>query len=372
LTGIQAQLGRKSSKIVVGLHWSGPGNEGVTVNAGNAPAFKEFSILCRDAFDTCVPIAETEILPRKPELTVTVSHDPIALVWEWLPITVQLKNNEECIATNISLHFGLDTSQSSLEHTTQICTSPGLHGDKLTSQINDMQLGDLDAGKQKTLTFYIKCLTSAERKLILKVEYIIGFSASNVQCPCVHEESLHLQAKIPFQVVVETQSMKFEKLSKVAGGESFVIIPRITCVSHVPIVLTNSSLSLSNDVYQDSTEYLSHIVGTELSEDEVGMDCFCIAVSSKVPSNTAITLGQYFLYWRRAGDDSPEVSVSVGLPSVVVEHWGVWIECILPPQGTLRTPLEVTYVIANRARNTTEMALTMQSSDAFMYAGHKE
>lgn len=375
LTGVRAQLGSKSSKLVVGLQWSGPGNEGVTLNTGNTPAFKEFSLLCQDSFDTCVPIAETEILPRQPKLTVTVEHDPVALVWEWLPLTIHLKNSEESAAVDISLNCGLEaTSHSNLEHTTQICTVSSLQTDKLGSQVDNLQTGELGVGDERSVTLYVKCLTSAERTLKLKVEYMVTVSSggSTVQCPCIHEESVYLQAKIPFQVSVDTQSMKFEKLTKVAGEESFVIVPKIKCTSHVPIVLTNSSLSLATDAHQVGTESVSHIVGTELSEGEIGVDCFCIAVSSKLPANSALTLGQYFLYWRRSDDSSPEVSVSVGLPSVVVEQWGVWVDCKLPPQGTLRTPLTVTYIICNQAAHTTELALTMQSSDAFMYAGHKE
>lgn len=74
----------------------------------------------------------------------------------------------------------------------------------------------------------------------------------------------------------------------------------------------------------------------------------------------------------RSSSSSPAVSVSVGLPSVVVEQWGVWVECEVPPQGVVRSPLTLAYNIANNAAHTMELALTMQVSDAFMFAGHKE
>ncbi|MPC87626.1 Trafficking protein particle complex subunit 11 [Portunus trituberculatus] len=74
----------------------------------------------------------------------------------------------------------------------------------------------------------------------------------------------------------------------------------------------------------------------------------------------------------RSEADSVAVSVSVGLPSVVVEHWGVWVECEVAPQGTVRTPLPLAYNISNHGSHTAELALSMQVSDAFMFAGHKE
>ncbi|MPD01156.1 Trafficking protein particle complex subunit 11 [Portunus trituberculatus] len=104
---------------------------------------------------------------------------------------------------------------------------------------------------------------------------------------------------ISFQVSVETQSLKFEKLARVANGESFLVVPRIKCTSHVPITLTNSSLSLASEVHQIGTDAASNVVNTELSEGEMGVDCFCIAVDDKLVANSAVTLGQYVLYWKR-------------------------------------------------------------------------
>lgn len=375
VTGVRAQIGIPGSSLVVNLQWSGPGNEGVTMHAANTPAFPEFSLLCKDTFDTAVPIAEIDILPRQPRLTVMIEHDATALVWEWLPIKIKLTNMETSLASDISLSLGLDSSShTNLEHATQVCTSSGLHSDKLGSQVSHFRCGDLSVEEDVSQTFYVKSLTASERILSLKVEYSVSVSSggSVVHCPCVCEKTIVLQARIPFQVSVETQSLKFEKLARVAGGESFLVVPKIKCKSHVPITLTNSSLALANEVHQVGAEAKSQVMDTELSDGEMGVDCFCIAVSKKAVPNSALTLGQYVLYWKRSNSDSPAVSVSVGLPSVVVEHCGLWVECEVAPQGTVRTPLSLAYIISNHAAHTTELALTMQVSDAFMYAGHKQ
>lgn len=372
VTGVRAQLGSPGSSMVVSLQWSGPGNEGVTVHAGNTPSFSEFNILCGDKFDTTVPIAETEILPRQPKLSVKTEHDSTALVWEWLPIAVQLTNGEESLVSDVLVSFGLDSSShSNLEHATQVCTSSGLQSDKLGSQVNHFQSGDLAVGKESSLTFYVKCLTAAERTLNLKVEYTVTGSSGS-HCPCVYEKSFQIQAVIPFQVSVETQTMRFEKVGRVAGAENFLVIPRIKCLSHVPITLTNSTLALANEAQVVGGEAISQIADTELCDGEMGADCFCVSLSPRATPNTAVTLGQYVLYWKRSSSSSPAVSVSVGLPSVVVEQWGVWVECEVPPQGVVRSPLTLAYNIANNAAHTMELALTMQVSDAFMFAGHKE
>lgn len=44
-------------------------------------------------------------------------HDSTALVWEWLPIAVQLTNGEESLVSDVLVSFGLDSSShSNLEH----------------------------------------------------------------------------------------------------------------------------------------------------------------------------------------------------------------------------------------------------------------
>lgn len=60
---------------------------------------------------------------------------------------------------------------------------------------------------------------------------------------------LHDPTLFTLQISVETQSLKFEKLARVAGGENFLVVPRIKCTSHVPITLTNSSLALVGNAY---------------------------------------------------------------------------------------------------------------------------
>merc|ERR1739842_86931 len=95
-------------------------------------------------------------------------------------------------------------------------------------------------------------------------------------------------------------------------------------------------------------------------------------MGNTVSSGTAISLGQYVLHWQRVSGEGPSVSVSVGLGSIVVEQWGIWVEAELPPQGKVRTTFTVAYNIYNKGSFTTEVAVNMQVSDAFMFSGPKE
>lgn len=55
----------------------------------------------------------------------------------------------------------------------------------------------------------------------------------------------------------------------------------------------------ASEVHQIGAESRSQVINTELSEGEMGVDCFCIAVDEEVVANSAVTLGQYVLYWKR-------------------------------------------------------------------------
>lgn len=53
-------------------------------------------------------------------LIFQIEHDTTALVWEWLPVKVNLTNMETSLASDISLSFGLDpSSHTNLEHTSK-------------------------------------------------------------------------------------------------------------------------------------------------------------------------------------------------------------------------------------------------------------
>lgn len=54
-----------------------------------------------------------------------------------------------------------------------------------------------------------------------------------------------------------------------------------------------------NEAHVVGNDVRSQVMGTELGEGEVGVDCFCVAFSDKATANSALNLGQYFLYWKR-------------------------------------------------------------------------
>lgn len=71
-------------------------------------------------------------------------------------------------------------------------------------------------------------------------------------------------------------------------------------------------------------------------------------------------------------NDAFETSSSVTLAPLWVEDAVIGLEAKLPAHGWVRTPLLVTYFIRNHSDYMITLRLTMEASDAFMFAGQKQ
>lgn len=75
----------------------------------------------------------------------------------------------------------------------------------------------------------------------------------------------------------------------------------------------------------------------------------------------------------RANDENTVItSSSVTLTPLWVEDAVIGLETKLPPHGSVFTPLCVSYFIKNHSDYLITLRLSMEASDAFMFAGHKQ
>lgn len=71
-------------------------------------------------------------------------------------------------------------------------------------------------------------------------------------------------------------------------------------------------------------------------------------------------------------DDALETSSSVTLAPLWVEDAVIGLEAKLPAHGWVRTPLLVSYFLKNHSDYMITLRMTMEASDAFMFAGQKQ
>ena len=77
-------------------------------------------------------------------------------------------------------------------------------------------------------------------------------------------------------------------------------------------------------------------------------------------------------YISRLGQELMVTSSTVTLPTLRVENAPIYVEMILPAHGWVRTPMAVSYHIHNHTSRLIDLDLSMEASDAFMFAGHKQ
>lgn len=65
-------------------------------------------------------------------------------------------------------------------------------------------------------------------------------------------------------------------------------------------------------------------------------------------------------------------SSSITMPTIRVESTPVSVEMQLPAHGWVRTPMAVSYLIRNHTDELLELELSMEASEYFMFAGHKQ
>lgn len=66
------------------------------------------------------------------------------------------------------------------------------------------------------------------------------------------------------------------------------------------------------------------------------------------------------------------MQTTVTMPSVVVKPAKLYIETMIPASGMVRTTLPASYTIHNRTDSVLELEIVMDSSEAFMFSGHKQ
>lgn len=79
------------------------------------------------------------------------------------------------------------------------------------------------------------------------------------------------------------------------------------------------------------------------------------------------------IYFCRANDENAlETSSSVTLAPLWVEDVMIGLKAKMPAHGWVRTPFCISYFIQNHSDYLITLRLTMEGSDAFMFAGQKQ
>ncbi|KAJ9597775.1 hypothetical protein L9F63_011383 [Diploptera punctata] len=322
-------------------------------------------------FENVRPLSATEIVPRDSKLELVVAHDAPALLGEWYPIKIHLENKEEHSVTNILICVNLQTGgeDPSIEQATQLCADFSGESAALPLQID---VTDLVKESKQEKCFSLRAHRVGNRNVSIKVTYTLTLERENQKLDvlCVKEQTVMVPVVKPFDITAKFFSVKFEPIAKAFAKEPFIVMPYVSCVSPFPLVIQDSCVELSQQVEAVDPELVSQLRNLKLKTGETGADVFCVNVRES--SEQPIALGVYTLKWHREGSSVLVTSSSVTMPTVRVEGTPLYVEMFQPAHGWVRTPMAVSYHIHNHTTRLLELELSMEASDAFMFAGHKQ
>lgn len=317
------------------------------------------------------------IVPRKSFLDITLQHNPPCLVNEFYAVTVDIQNNEKTVITDVRLQIGLRESEnqdSIQEQSTHVTfEDPQYDGKPVPRRTTEVK-EKLEPGEKVSKKSFLKCMHQSTRNILVKVTYTIEvpYADQSLLCQCVNEESFSLNALPPFEVSVKMNSMKFETVESVHADEPFLLLTDIKSVSPWPVEIQNSELKLSAFAQLVNDPFQSQLESVSLNQSEVAGECVCLM--APLPIQPTVPMGTYTLHWKRKTEENglPYVTTTLALPSVNVEHIPLYVDLDMPSHGCVRSTLPITYTIYNRTGYVQEIEITMDSSEVFMFAGHKQ
>ncbi|KAJ8683030.1 hypothetical protein QAD02_018822 [Eretmocerus hayati] len=319
--------------------------------------YPEIQQLRGGTFNVVQPLIITRIHQEESSLSITADSKQPALLGEWFPVKLTMKTEEDISNIHLSITLQQDNNEQLSDLSVDMIEKESFLG---------MEIDAMSSNASIQRIAYVRAHNLGDRSLNIKVEYVRTGKKKDVK------EINHVFPVVkPFDVTTQFYTMLHEPLSKGFIEEPLYMMPHITCSSLWPIVIENTSIELGDSISKYADFEDSALKNITLYENESGSDVYCIVpkIGSEQPTSTGI----YTIQWRRANDDEAAItSSSVTLSPLWVEDAVVCLKTKLPPHGWVRTPLCVSYFIKNHSDFLITLQLSMEASEAFMFAGHKQ
>jgi len=335
-------------------------------------------MFCNSSLMTWQPVCNVE--PRQARINMEIDEKLPVMVGEWYRFKVGLVSKEVKIATGIEVSCWLrDRSDPLVADTTIISLEPECpasplspteaEGDVLqTNKAVVAKVDSLAAEDKDEVNFYLQASTVGLRVIILQLSYMVGESK------CQNTEIVEFTVMQPFSFTTTFLTEALEETMQANTDEVFCVCCSIKNLSPHPITISSSRMESSSPVTaKPPTMSISSLSLLPRSTVEQLFPAL-VTASSMLPQldSQTITPGKFVLCWTRKGEDGVINETTFDLPSLKLSRATLYVECVLPPFGVLRTPLQATYTFHNRSQDIQEFMVTTDPSDAFMFSGPKQ
>jgi len=314
--------------------------------------------------------------PRQARVVMDVEQDVKVMVGEWFRFRVGLTSEEEKVADGVEVSCWLrdradpliaDTTILSLKAECPVSpTSPV--GEELADKVVVAKVDHVDAMGVGEVNFYMQASTVGARVLILQMTYMVEDSM------CQNTQIVELSVMQPFIFNTTFLTEALEETTQANTDEVFCINCSVKNLSPHAITISSSRMESSSPVMSKSpTMSISNL---SLNQDCTVGQMFpaIVPAASMLPQldSQTITPGKFILCWTRQGMNDITNETIFDLPTLKLSRSSLYVECLLPPFGVLRTPLQATYTFHNRSQDIQEFMVTTDPSDSFMFSGPKQ
>ncbi len=337
-----------------------------------------------------------EILQRDPLVKMSLEYDAPALVGEWFPVEVVLNNNEDSAASQLEVTACLmdafdpiiaetttltfDPSSATANAKTSSSSSaatPGTQDDKQPLLVKSLEV--LDKGLEAKCRLYVKCSTTGERGVRIRVSYSVQTDGGLV-CSSSISDFLNVDTKEPFSLDSNLLSVRLRPMQQAYTDEPFFLSPKLKALTAHPISILDSYMEPRPPLKLVCVgDHLSQIKGCVLGRDFETKECIPVMVRRQdllaALDVQEIAMGRYVIKWKRQdspGESSSITSTVFDVPVVRLRMSGLHLTTRLPSHGVVRTPMVFSFRLHNRTERTMEFTLAMEPSESFMLSGSKQ
>jgi len=320
------------------------------------------------------PVCAVE--PRLANIRMEVDTELPIMVGEWYRIQAELRSEEENIATGLEVSCWLrDRADPLIADTTILAlqaecpaspTSP-VEG-AMAAQGVVSRLDNVDAGGEAIVNFYIHASTVGVRVLVMQMTYMV----ENRKCQSTQIVELSVMQPFTFTTTFLTEAL--DETTQANTDEVFCISCSVKNLSPHAITINSSRMESSSPVVgKPPTMSISTLLLNPESTVEQVFPAV-VPASSMLPQldSQTISPGKFILSWTRKGEADIINQTIFDLPTLKLSRSSLYVECLLPPFGILRTPLQATYTFHNRSLDIQEFLITTDPSDSFMFSGPKQ
>jgi len=314
--------------------------------------------------------------PRQARIVMDVKQELKVMVGEWFRFPVVLVSEEEKKADGVEVSCWLrdradpliaDTTILSLKAESPVTPTTPVEGD-LTHKMIVAKLDKVEAREKGEVNFYMQASTVGVRVLVLQMTYMVDESM------CQNIQLVELSVMQPFTFKTTFLTEALEETTQANTDELFCISCNVMNNSPHTININSSRIESSSPVVAKPPTM--SITNLSLQQDSSVEQMFpaIVSATSMLPQldSQTITPGKFILCWSRQNEEDIINEAVFDLPTLKLSRSYLYVECLLPPFGVLRTPLQATYTFHNRSLDIQEFMVTTDPSDSFMFSGPKQ